>query len=383
MPQSPLRDDAPESANLAAEANRCVACGLCVPQCPTYRLLESEADSPRGRVMLMRALFEGSLGPEPDLVTHLDRCLACRTCEAVCPSGVRYGELIDGARAHLARLGSKPRGIARLAPGLLASATVLGLNARLRFRTVYPAVGARRGTVELFLGCVSQLADGDTLAAAILVLNRLGYEVRVPRGQGCCGAMHRHGGDPETAERLARRNVAACAGDEAAPLLFTASGCGAELVEYGRYGEGFGGLAARARDVVSFLAHAEGWAGMRLAPLDGTIAVHEPCSARNVLGNVADVHRLLERIPGARVVPLPGNAQCCGSAGLYFLREPELARRLRASTGAAVAAARPDVIVSTNYGCARWLKSGLRAAGSRVKVVHPVLLIARQLRGTE
>jgi len=395
------------------EANRCVACGLCLPHCPTYRKTESEADSPRGRVMLMRGLFEGALNAEPGLVSHLDRCLACRTCEAVCPSGVKYGELIDGARALLARGGYRPAGLARWLPGLLSSPALLGLSARLRFRESYPAQGERRGAVSLFLGCAAQLADVETLRASIFVLTRLGYEVRVPRAQGCCGAMHQHGGDPGRAEVLARRNIEAFAaspssrrkpgssgganfldpgfrrddGGEGAlvsgggdlPILFSASGCGASLIEYGRYGEGGEAFARRAADIVSFLAQAPGWDGVEIAPLPETIAVHEPCSTRNVLGNAADSYRLLERIPQAEVVPLPGNDQCCGAAGLYFLSQPEMARRLCEDKVRATEPGSPRHIVSTNYGCGRWLEKGLRQAEVAVEVVHPVVLLAHRM----
>ncbi len=391
------------------EANRCVACGLCLPHCPTYRKTETEADSPRGRVMLMRALLDGSLPAEPGLVTHLDRCLACRACEAVCPSGVKYGELIDAGRAELARGGHRPRGAARWLPEALASRMVLGLAARLRFRAHYPAQGERRGAVALFLGCAARLVDAETLHAGIFVLTRLGYEVHVPRGQGCCGAMHQHGGDPARAEILARQNITAFdplsldgrgagrgwgadgppkspspdashRGDVAGmPILFSASGCGASLVEYGRHGEAGADFARRATDIVSFLAQASGWDGLDIAPLTQTIAVHEPCSARNVLRNGADTHRLLQRIPGAQFVPVPGNDQCCGAAGLYFLSQPQMARELLGDKVQAVRAKAPDLVVSTNYGCARWLQKGLREAGGSMEVLHPVVLLAGRM----
>ncbi|MEJ5211238.1 MAG: (Fe-S)-binding protein [Burkholderiales bacterium] len=368
--------------SLLAEAGRCVACGLCLPHCPTYRKLESEADSPRGRVMLARALAEGVIGPEPALVAHLDRCLACRACEAVCPAGVRYGEIIDGARALLVEKGSPPRGPARWLPGLLTSPLLLA-PAGWRFRSVYPARGEPQGTVWLFLGCVARLADAETLRAAIFLLTRLGFEVRVPRSQTCCGAMHQHGGDPARAALAARRNIGVFGEADRqgakAPILFCASGCGASLVEYGRHGEAGAAFARRATDVVSFLARAPGWE--RLAPTrcDETVAVHEPCSSRNVLANAADVYALLKRIPGLRAVPLPGNDQCCGAAGLYFLRQPTLARRLRADKMPAAGDRPPRLWVSTNFGCARWLAFGLREAGHAVKVLHPVVLVARQL----
>lgn len=356
--------------------------------------------------MLMRGMFEGALAVEPNLVEHLDRCLACRTCEAVCPSGVKYGELIDGARAELARAGHRPRGVARWLPGVLASPLLLDLAGRLRFREHYPARGKLRGAVSLFLGCASRLADAETLRAAIFVLNRLGYEVHVPRGQGCCGAMHRHGGDLARTEELARRNVTAFDSlsldgrgwvavntvpkspspspshqgrGEEMPILFSASGCGASLVEYDCYGEPGKAFSQRATDIVSFLAQAQGWETLDIAPLPETIAVHEPCSARNVLGNAADSYRLLERIPEARVAALPGNDQCCGSAGMYHLGQPRMAGLLRADKMAAARMSDARYVVSTNYGCVRWLTQGQREAGLVFEVLHPVALLAKQM----
>jgi glycolate oxidase iron-sulfur subunit len=336
--------------------------------------------------MLMRAVAEGRLTvEEPSLLLHLDRCLGCRACEAVCPAGVAYGDLIDQARAFAAEKGRGVTGVARLLPALFASPFLLGLSARVRFREHYPAWGKGRGTVSLFLGCVGQFADAETLRASIFVLSRLGYAVRVPRGQGCCGAMHQHGGDPARAAELAQRNIAAFGGfsplaQEAAewPVLFAASGCGASLVEYGRHGEAGTAFARRALDVVSFLVRAEGWEAIELAPLAETVAVHEPCTARNVLGNAGDVTQLLSRIPGLRLAALPGNDQCCGAAGLYFLRQPEIARRLRAAKMPATLDF-PRLVVTTNHGCRLWLQRGLRQAKGRAEVLHPVVLLARQM----
>lgn len=372
---------------LAAEANRCVACGLCLPSCPTYRKTESEADSPRGRVILMRGLFEGALDAEANLVAHLDRCLACRTCEAVCPSGVKYGELIDGARQALGASGHRPRGLARWLPGVLASPLLLGLAGRARLRAHYAARGQYRGAVSLFIGCVNRLADAETLRATIFILTRLGYEVHVPRPQGCCGAMHQHGGDLKPAQVLASRNIAAFesfAPDDGGksqnvPVVFVASGCGASLVEYGCHGEGGRRFAERATDIVSFLLQAQGWDTLNIAPLAETIAVHEPCSARNVLRNAAHAYRLLGHIPQARVTALRGNDQCCGAAGLYFLTQPVMAEKLRADKMQAMQGSDARYLVSTNYGCARWLAQGLRDVDMQVTVLHPVVLLAKQM----
>lgn len=398
----------PAESSLEAEANRCVACGLCLPYCPTYRKTESEADSPRGRVMLLRALFEGRLKAESELAGHLHRCLLCRACEAVCPAGVAVGALMDGGRAVLAGRGYRPRPMARGLAAVLTSPRLLGGVRRVRFRPGYPAP-RHQGAVSLFLGCVGTLMDAVSVRAAIFVLNRLGYDVHIPPGQGCCGAMDQHGGNRERAEALARKNIAAfhapprpgCgrAGERGAaypawhrspapfpegkgevwPILFFASGCGASLVAYDRYGETGAQFAERAMDIVSFLAQAPGWDGLDIAPLAETVAVHEPCTARNVLRNAAASYRLLERIPAARLVPLPGNDQCCGSAGLYFLSQPQLAAALRLDKMAAVRSVAPRYVVSTNYGCARWLGKKWGEEGPLAEVLHPVTLLARQM----
>jgi glycolate oxidase iron-sulfur subunit len=375
---------------LAAEANRCVACGLCLPHCPTYLKTESEADSPRGRVMMMRGLFEGALSPTVGLLTHLDRCLVCRSCEAVCPSSVEYGRLIDGARAQLTGGGHRASGIAGWLPGVLTLPLLLEPIGHLRFRRHYSAQGRRRGSVALFLGCLARIADARTLRAAIFLLTRLGYEVQVPRAQACCGAMHQHDGDPTRAETLAQTNLAAFAAAAPdgsghpekqldMPIVFAASGCGTSLVEYGRYGAPGEAFARRAVDVVGFLAQAEGWESLDPKPLDARLFVHEPCSTRNVLRNGADTYRLLKRIPQVELEALPGNEQCCGAAGLYFLKQPEMAARLRADKMQAMRTSGAVHVVSSNYGCAHWLRKGLRQEGLDAEVTHPVLLLAKQL----
>jgi glycolate oxidase iron-sulfur subunit len=369
----------PDSAALIAEANRCVACGLCLPTCPTYAKTGSEADSPRGRVMLIRALAEQGLVVESAAALHLERCLGCRACEAVCPSGVRYGRLIDGGRWLLAEKGRAPTGAERWVPGLLSQQTLLHLFQRMCFRQRYDALGRERGEVALFLGCAARIVDVATLRAAIFVLCRLGYTVHVPAAQGCCGAIYQHRGDEGQAARLADQNVAAFRGLPEMPVLFAATGCGASLVEFGRYGDPGAAFAARARDVVSFIADADGWADQSIVALAETIAVHEPCSSRNVLRTAEALYRVVDRIPQARIVALLGNETCCGSAGLYSLRQPEIAGRLRDDKMRAIRGAAPRYLVSSNVGCALWLRSGIRKEPMEVEVLHPVTLLARQM----
>jgi glycolate oxidase iron-sulfur subunit len=301
--------------------------------------------------------------------------------------------------------------------GLLGNTKLAVLEAQLQFigtpadhpgggngRTwhpVYPALVQPRGQVGLFLGCVARLTDVTTLNAAILVLNRLGYTVHVPSAQTCCGALHQHSGDRTAAEQLALRNIAAFNGLSLDAIISTASGCGVQLAEYGRssfpesssYGLQAEGEAAQARpserpdlkfpartvDISAFLAAAEGWDGVKISPLPHKIAVHEPCSLRNVLRGSAHVYALLARIPDTQIRPLAGNDQCCGAAGTYFIDQPEMAAVLLNDKMNALKASGARYLATSNIGCAMHISSAAREAGFEIEVVHPVTLIARQM----
>ena len=412
------------------QTDRCVMCGLCLPHCPTYRETQDEGDSPRGRIALMQSLDRNELdASSPRLAFHLDRCLECRACEAMCPSGVPFGALMDAARARIEPTRPRTRaqrlsrrlamdvlvpdkralrltgrllrlyqrsGLRYLArtTGLLRAAGLTRADTALpeltgpgRWLRYYPPSAPQRGTVALFTGCVAELADTQTLQASINVLNRLGFGVHVPRGQVCCGAIHQHNGEPERAAELAQRNIDAFAAVEPDAILTTASGCGAMLKEYGtlnhppREGDAKAtAFGARVQDINSFL-DARDWAGtVRLAPLRARVAVHLPCSLRNVLKQPDAPNKLLSRIPQIELIPLTDHDRCCGAAGSYVLTQPDMADRLREPHIAAIRAQRPALVVTANVGCAMHLSAGLRAAGVTMEVIHPVVLLERQLR---
>jgi len=417
------------STSLLAEANHCVACGLCLPHCPTYRITLSEADSPRGRIALISGVASGRIPMNARFALHMDRCLTCRACEAVCPNHVAYGRLVDSARATMTQSSSarpgqdtgmqksalralaekefiaKPARFDTLRPllrfyqtsglqawvrksGLLGKTKFAVLEAQLplidtpclapnktaaSWQTIYPTNGNARGEVGLFLGCVARLADVTTLNAAIFVLNRLGYTVHVPPAQTCCGALHRHGGDLHTATRLAQANMAAFAGLNLHTIISTASGCGVQLAEAPF------DFSAKVVDISAFLQQTEGWNDVKISPLPHKIAVHEPCSLRNVLRGAAHPYALLARIPGACIAPLAGNDQCCGAAGTYFLDQPEMAKALLDDKMMAVNESGGHYLATANIGCALHLASALRQAGSKIEVLHPVTLLARQM----
>lgn len=410
------------------DADLCVKCGLCLPHCPTYRLTQNEGDSPRGRIALMQGLATGLVPPSLRLEAHLDGCLACRACEVVCPAEVPYGRLIDAGRELLthhqpARIrlvdwlgtvltrASLRRGLGRVlwfyqasgVQGLLRRWRLLGSSrlARLesllpllawpkRLKNIYPAVGPAQGEVALFTGCVSELAERQVLDDSISLLTRLGYRVKVPRTQTCCGALHQHNGRPQRAQQLARENCAAFADtstDQAAsPILGTASGCTANLKEYDELlgsDSQAAAFALRISDICTFLLDARGWENLIFRPLPQTVAVHEPCTLRNVLKASRAAYTLLEKIPELRVLALADNTRCCGAAGSYFLSEPEMADRLVADKLSAIEAMAPDWLISSNVGCALHIRAALhRQECDRrrdLPLLHPVSLLVRQL----
>ena len=418
----------PRAVRLLAEADLCVKCGLCLPRCPTYALSREEGESPRGRIALGQGLASGALPVTARLAEHLGSCLSCRACEAACPAGVPYGRIIEAARGILTE--QRPPGMAaRWALRVAARAPVDRPNwwraamaalrayslstvrpsfervlervwprlARLAryvprlepgpaWKPYYPPVGESRGEVALFLGCVAREVDRPTLEASVRVLNRLGLGVHVPAGQGCCGAMHLHGGDEREALRLAKRNLRAFSGT-AGPVVVAASGCAAALLEYGRLAQGEAEVVDEAREftrrvaeVTDLMTRLEWPAEVTVAPLPLRVAVHEPCSLRNVLRRAEAPYRLLARIPGLEVLPLPGNDRCCGGAGTYMVARPEIADQLRGEKLDALGRAPADLVVTANVGCALHLAAGVAGRGEPAEVLHPVVLLDRQLR---
>ncbi|SFF36946.1 glycolate oxidase iron-sulfur subunit [Fontimonas thermophila] len=402
--------------SLLANADLCVKCGLCLPHCPTYAQTRHEGDSPRGRIALIQGLATGALPLTDSLESHLDGCLACRACERVCPAQVPYGRLIDEGRAWMAAQRPQRTRLVRLIGALLSSNTVLRILDALLW--LYRASGAQhlvrrsgmlgrgrlarlesllpprtprraparppsrhlRGRVSLFTGCVGRLVDTQTLSAVQRLFERFGYRVERPAGQTCCGAIHAHGGLPDAARRNAERNLHAFA--DAQSIVHSASGCGATLVDYPLLLPGSAPaqrFADRLEDVCAALL-ARWPPELHLRPLRARVAVHLPCTQRNVLGGAEQIYTLLRKIPGIELVDLDPAQRCCGAAGLYFVTQAQMADALLERKLAAVARLRPDYIISTNIGCSLHLAGGLRRhAGPAPEVLHPATLVARQL----
>ncbi|GAA0716082.1 (Fe-S)-binding protein [Dokdonella soli] len=393
-------------ARLLALIDQCVMCGLCLPHCPTYRLENIEAESPRGRIALARALTTGALAPSPTALAHLDHCLGCLSCQKVCPSQVRYDEILVGARAGL--VGARPApgpllrwlrdplrltALARVGAALRTghwlpvlahllpknsnwrrlAAAQPALPRAARFAATKSATGTR-GRVALFRGCVASVYDRDTLAASRCLLETLGYEVVEAAGTHCCGALPRHAGDIASAQTQATATRAALAATDAEIVLVSASGCYGDLRD-----QVLAGTAQRAMDLHAFLAADPGFATLRFRPLPVRAALHLPCTQVNVVGAVASIRTLLARIPQLAVLTLPEQPRCCGAAGSYFLEHADFADRLRSEKLDQARALSPDLLLTTNIGCRIHLGNGLRERAAGIPVLHPLALLAQQL----
>jgi glycolate dehydrogenase iron-sulfur subunit len=439
----------------------CVHCGFCLPACPTYLATGDEADSPRGRIVLMRALERGELAADdPALVQHLDACLGCLGCEPVCPSGVGYGRGIETAREQLfaarrlpklptvvlaifrrewlwrplftlsrifratgipallsggGRLGfsmgmlaatvpggrrgpssrassssraqrgtfsagSEPRGDGPDAPARSLPLALLGVGMTKPALATTKNTSASSPTVALFRGCVMDTLFRHVHDATRRTLEANGYTVVEPDGQACCGALHEHAGDRAAAEALARENVAALA-ESADYVVVDSAGCGALLKGYGHLlgTDAAAALAAKVRDVSELLAEAGPRPGGAL-PLD--VAYDAPCHLQHAQRVQAAPLAVLAAIPDLRLRLLSSSDKCCGSAGIYSVVRPAMARAvldLKLESFAAAAPV-PEIVATGNPGCLMQIGAGVRAAGLAIRVVHPVELLDESYR---
>ncbi|MEO8460907.1 MAG: heterodisulfide reductase-related iron-sulfur binding cluster [Dokdonella sp.] len=399
------------AASLSALADQCVMCGLCLPHCPTYNLANEEAESPRGRIALARGLIDGRIEPTATAVRHLDQCLTCLNCQTICPSGVRYGEIIvktrewlfdrraGDTRSILRRVLRNPRllvALARAAERVRAARWLPGLARRLlpdgsalrRIVTTLPLptpppawigrsarknTGAR-GRVALFTGCVASVFDRDTHVAATRLLARLGYDVVIPDRTQCCGALAAHAGDHAAAASEARRTRDALIASGAKIALVSASGCFGSLRDLA-----LAGSDIRAVDILAFIVDDAELAALRFSPLPKVAALHLPCTQINVAGGGSAVRSLLARIPDLDMRAVPNQPGCCGAAGSYFLEQPAIADQLRESKLDHVGALDAVMLLTTNIGCRIHLGNGLRQRGKLLPVLHPITLLANQL----
>ena len=379
MPARPPSPTGPDTGQLVALADQCVQCGLCLPACPTYSLDRIEAESARGRIALARAW---ALAPDtPTLAgeTHLDQCLGCRRCEAVCPAGVQYGPLLVQARAQQRDRrppGWRQRGLEALVarPAVLAAAlrayrwTWPVLPARLRPLPRPPAPAAARtaparrvARVALFSGCVARPYEAALRAAVARLCGAAGFDMAVPHGQGCCGTLHAHAGDTAAAARLAQRNRRAFSG--CGQVLTLASGCHEAVAE------ALGGPDV-VEDAAAFLARQPART-LSFRPTHERVALHVPCTQQSVVGSGGATRELLGRVPGLDVVVLDAGHGCCGAAGTRMLDDPARAAAFRTPLLAQFASTGASRLLSANIGCRLHL-----ADATALPVQHPLEFLA-------
>jgi glycolate oxidase iron-sulfur subunit len=407
--------------------SRCVHCGLCLNHCPTYRLWQLEADSPRGRIRQMMLVHQGELPVSEGFVDHIDKCLDCRSCETACPSAVNYGKLVEHARARIERDFKRPF-LSRLArslvyrrflpyPGRIAMAAKLlriyqrsGLQAAARATGVlkllglserdlllppidsrfffdqlgkmFPAQGTRRARVAFFAGCVSNVTFTALNEATIRVLTANGCEVVVPGGQFCCGALPAHAGVRDVARQLARWNIAAFASANFDALVTNAAGCGSTLKEYDHLftadePEFFAAaaLAKKTRDVTEFLAGLGLTAPLK--PISARVTYQDSCHLLHGQKIREAPRQLLRAIPGVELVELPFADICCGSAGVYNVTQTKASLDLLTEKMACAKTTNAQIIATANPGCLLQLRAGVEIHRTRQEVLHVIELLDR------
>jgi glycolate oxidase iron-sulfur subunit len=413
----------------------CVHCGLCLASCPTYLETGNENDSPRGRIYLMRAVQDGRLPLGDTAVRHIDLCLGCRACEAACPSGVEYGELLEHTRDHIEKHYRRPawqRFLRRVAiekvfpfPGRMKLALLPARVIRaVRAEKLLPkfvrealalvpdgaravelpmvsssATGPRKGRVGFISGCVMSVLFGETNAASVWLLNLAGFEVVTPPLQGCCGALYAHGGSLERARACARHNIEVFERHNLAAIVINAAGCGSTLKEYGhllrgdaQWAERADKFSAKVKDLTEWLVEIKfqvpgptvqgegvGHSALRAQHSALKVTYHDACHLAHPQRITKQPRELIKAVAGANFVELPESDVCCGSAGSYNLTEPEMAGRLQQRKVANILKTGAQIVVTTNPGCILQLRAGLRKAGARVEVLHIADFLSRAL----
>jgi glycolate oxidase iron-sulfur subunit len=404
---------------------RCIHCGLCLNACPTYRLWNLEADSPRGRIHQMIHVEQGDVPVTDSFVDHIDKCLDCRACETACPSGVEYGTLVEYARARIERDYQRPllsriaRDVVyrRLLPYPKRTATVarllrfyqrsglqsltrftgilklLGLDKREqllprvdrnffydRLGKIFPATGERRARVAFFAGCVANVTFAELNDATIRVLTSNGCDVVVPDGQLCCGALAAHAGVRDVAHELARKNLGAFVLDDVDAIVTNAAGCGSTLKEYHHLFTGdeaeyeqAAAFARKTRDVTEFLAALGLSASLKALPL--RVTYQDSCHLLHGQKVREAPRKLLRAIPGLDLVELPHSDICCGSAGVYNVTHTEASLELLAEKMRYASGTNAQVIATSNPGCLLQMRAGVEMHHTNQQVLHVIELL--------
>lgn len=405
----------------------CIHCGLCLPKCPTYRELGVEADSPRGRIYLIKSVADGNLPINEKFVEHMYLCLDCRACETACPSGVHFGEIMEAARGQIERNWKRPfltrviqdlvfKGIFPYPKRLRLLATLLrfyqqsGLQSLIHrsgilkilpgnleqmekmlpplpapettLEEITPAKGEQRYRVGFISGCVMDFMFPSINRATIKVLTENGCEVVTPKYQNCCGALNLHGGVREVAKRMARNNINAFERAKVDYIIINAAGCGSTLKEYGilleqdpTYAEKAKEFSRKVRDISEFLVEISFKKPGK--EIHKRVAYDDPCHLMHGQKITKQPRIILDSIPGLELIEIKDSDFCCGSAGIYNITHPEMSMQLLERKMSNILATNADVVATGNPGCILQIRLGVQKYQMPAEVLHPVELLAQ------
>lgn len=382
-----------------SDADLCVMCGMCLPHCPTYQLYRTESESPRGRIALMQSIDQARIQADDVALTHIDHCLGCLNCESICPSRVPYGQLIDHFRQQFSPEIRKP-----LASRMVLSRTtspgglqpLLNISSLpvikqalqlsheyfntplpptqspLKLKDYYPSsqqAGGQSKQLSLFTGCMGNSVDSQTLLDASFLLNQLGFDVKLPPEQACCGALHQHNGRIEDADSLIHQH-------QPSPdtiTLFFSPACGAQLQKIS---------SSQFIDIRLFLIQQIQQQKLKFIPLKQSVALHESCAHRNLLKSGNLNKQLLGFIPELDIQGSKQPTICCGAGGIQAYNYPEQANALADQTLSGFDFSNCPTLLSDNIGCSLHIKSRIKRYNPEIEIMHPVSLIRQQMMNT-
>ncbi|MCW9047911.1 MAG: (Fe-S)-binding protein [Gammaproteobacteria bacterium] len=391
-----------KSSSKLSDTDLCVMCGMCLPNCPTYQLYQTETESPRGRIALIQAIDQQHTKVDARALLHIDHCLSCLNCETICPSKVPYGKIIDDFRdqfnssikkSYLSRAilkqSTKPNGlenlfkiankpvikqILRLGPSGLKTTALHTTENTAEIKTFYAGAYSeaenRRGEVTLFTGCIGKSSDYNSIKDAVVILNSLGFDVNIPQQQYCCGALHQHNGQQKQASQLLIENQHQLEKLKSDFILFFSPACGENLQQLEN-------LAVF--DVRSFILGELQQQDLSFKKPDQPVALHESCSHRNRLKLKTLNYDLINCVPDVHILESSNPSLCCGASGIQSIDYPEQSQALLQAKLSSFELTKTNILISDNIGCSLHIKSSISGYNPNIEIIHPVSFLARQL----
>jgi len=398
-----------EIQDIIAATDECVMCGLCIPHCPTYSIAKTEPESPRGRIALVRALYEGQLEVNEAITSHLDHCVTCMNCERVCPANVNYEKIIDSGRAFTRKQSNSfvrfqqalllfilskasARKILKTCISIFQSLGLHRLFSNVRIvnllpessisisdiKTDEPKNGPR---IAIINSCAADLVNDQALNSTKLILSKLGCKVTQQKQTQCCGALHQHTGDFKTARTL--RNIFLHSFEKQKPdyLVSLTTGCGTQIKRYPDLDDSLMAheVANKLMDVNEFVLHQLKNNVLKFKPLAKKVYLHKPCSLQQMTNDTKVVERLLQFIPEVKVIHFEDELACCGAGGMNTITQDKLAGQLIGGKIHELKSSSANYLVSSNIGCALHFQAQLKRENAHAQICHPITLLAQQV----